>query len=286
MNQQSKSWCFTLNNYDESHELALSELGESSQVDYLIYGREVGESGTPHLQGYVVFSVRKRGNQVKSCLPGNPHLERANGSPAQNKSYCSKEGDCVEFGDCPGGQGSRSDLAALQGRLQEGANMQEISSEFFTQFIRYGTGIQKFYFLQQKPRKWKSQVIVYYGDTGTGKTRSVHEQHEGLYVHSGGRWFDGYDGHEVALFDDYGGSEFKLTYLLKLLDRYECKVEVKGGMRQWIPKKIYVTSNKEPMLWYPNAYEEHREALWRRLNKVILFKSNGEKQVIKDDTVV
>lgn len=286
MNLQSKSWCFTLNNYNESDEQALSELGESSQVNYLIYGREVGESGTPHLQGYLVLPLRKRGQQVKSLLPGNPHLERANGNPSQNKTYCSKDGDFVEFGTCPGGQGSRNDLDSLRLRIESGASMHEISTEYFTQFVRYGTGIQKFYFLHQKPRNWKTEVFVYYGDTGAGKTRAVHEQHQGIYVHSGGRWFDGYDKHEVALFDDFGGSEFKLTYMLKLLDRYECKVEVKGGMRQWVPKKIYITSNKEPMLWYPNAYEEHREALWRRLSKVILFKSNGEKQVIKDDTVV
>lgn len=285
LDKRSRHWCFTLNNYSENHVETLRELGQSAQVSYLVYGKEIGESGTPHLQGYVVLAVRKRGHQVKSVLPGNPHLEPSLGTPEQNKAYCEKEGQSEEFGSCPSGQGSRTDLESLHECIKSGSSLLEVAEQFPSAYMRYSTGIEKIYYLQQKPRNWETQVIVYYGDTGTGKTSKVHHEHTGLYVHSGGKWFDGYDNHQVALFDDFGGSEFKLTYLLKLLDRYECKVEVKGGMRQWAPKIIYITSNKEPILWYPNAFEEHRLALWRRLNKVILFNQDGTKQTIKDDSV-
>lgn len=280
---QSRHWCFTLNNYNEQHLNSLETLAQQQAVTYLVYGREVGASGTPHLQGYIVLAVRKRRAQVKSILPGHPHVERAKGSPQQNRTYCIKDQDFVESGTCPGGQGSRTDLLAIKDAIDAGAGLTEVASEYFTQYIRYTKGINEFYFRTQAPRKWKTKVIVYYGATGTGKTRRIHEAHESLYVHAGGKYFDGYEGDAIALFDDYGGSEFKLSYLLKLLDRYEMKVEIKGSMRQWKPKKIYITSNKEPNMWYPNAYEEHRLALLRRLTKIVLFKQDGTTQTIKDE---
>jgi len=53
---QGKSWAFTLNNYTPEDEKLLKDLEKS----YVVYGREVGETGTPHLQVVIVFrkSVR------------------------------------------------------------------------------------------------------------------------------------------------------------------------------------------------------------------------------------
>lgn len=73
-------------------------------------------------------------------------------------------------------------------------------------------------------------------------------------------------------FDDFGGSEFKLTYLLKLMDRYPMRVPVKGSFVNWVPKKIYITSNYSPKEWFPNAKDEHVKALFRRFKKVVRFR--------------
>lgn len=115
---------------------------------------------------------------------------------------------------------------------------------------------------------------MYWGRTGSGKTRAVYDNvsntHD-IYFHPSGQWFDGYDGQPIALFDDYGGSEFKLTYLLKLLDRYPMRVPIKGGYVSWAPHEIYITSNRAPSEWYPNAYTEHYDALKRRFTNVVYF---------------
>jgi len=121
---RAKRWSFTVNNYTLNDELALKRLcgifdapdpGESEPlVDYLIYGRELASTGTPHLQGYLIWKTDCR---LVTCrnrmgLVTAPHLEVSRGSPEQNRVYCSKEDETpFEYGTCPAvSQGRRSDL--------------------------------------------------------------------------------------------------------------------------------------------------------------------------------
>lgn len=123
---RSKHWCFTLNNYTERTEESILEL--RSIVAYLIYGREVGESGTPHLQGFVSFPSRKSLRQVTGYLPG-AHCSIARCILA-SINYCKKGGDILEIGQPPSassvaavareGQGRRNDLEDLKDAVKGG----------------------------------------------------------------------------------------------------------------------------------------------------------------------
>jgi len=84
----SKRWCFTLNNYTEEHISSLVPL-LSELVSEAVVSKEVGESGTPHLQGYLKFKVKKR---PKALLP-TAHWEKARGTSLENYHYCTKEND-------------------------------------------------------------------------------------------------------------------------------------------------------------------------------------------------
>lgn len=83
--------CFTLNNYTDLELTTL--LQEFSKYHYII-GKEVGENGTPHLQGYIEFGNPLKFRTVKRLLP-RAHIERAKGSKLQNITYCSKDGDYI-----------------------------------------------------------------------------------------------------------------------------------------------------------------------------------------------
>ena len=80
-------WCFTYNNYDDEGEDWLQSTITNS-CRYAIYGREVGEQGTPHLQGYIEFKQKKRPLEVfkRKCL----HWEKCRGTKQDNINYCSK----------------------------------------------------------------------------------------------------------------------------------------------------------------------------------------------------
>jgi len=103
-----KRWCFTLNNPSEGEKSSLVDLFESEHVSYAIVGREVGESGTPHLQGFVSFTDRKRLTSVKALMGDRAHFEATKGTDKQASDYCKKDGDYDEYGELQG-QGKRTD---------------------------------------------------------------------------------------------------------------------------------------------------------------------------------
>lgn len=113
---RAKHWCFTLNNYTPEDVERLTALEGS--VDYLIFGREVGASGTPHLQGFVSFPTRVRRTRAVEVI-GQAHFTVARKIEASIE-YCRKEGDVTEFGNPPKSPGSRSDLEQFKAAVVAG----------------------------------------------------------------------------------------------------------------------------------------------------------------------
>lgn len=109
----SKHWCFTLNNYNDEEHARLVALGSTPECEYIVIGRETGDSGTPHLQGYVCFVNRKTLASCKRLISDRAHLESARGTPLEASTYCKKDGDYYEHGNVPAGRGKRSDWELL-----------------------------------------------------------------------------------------------------------------------------------------------------------------------------
>ena len=69
------------------------------------------------------------------------------------------------------------------------------------------------------------------------------------------KFWDGYAGHEHVVMDEFRGG-IDIAYLLIWLDRYPCIVEVKGSSVVLSARTIWITSNLDPRLWYPDADAE------------------------------
>lgn len=266
---RSKRWCITLNNYTEDEERIVRQLDSHEQVQYLICGREVGASGTPHLQIYLETKNRSGLRSIKRMLSNRCHIEKANGTLKQNQDYCKKEGDFFEIGEPLPTQGSRTDLQAVKMDLDAGKTDEEIAESHFSQWVRYHQSFTRYRALRQPDRTWKTITIVLWGRTGTGKSRYCMDQVMDRSVWTPGdyQWFDGYTGQQLVILDDYRG-EYPIQLLLKLIDRYPMQVPVKGGFVKWLPKKVYITSNVNPLDWYPKADSRSRAALKRRFSRV------------------
>lgn len=157
------NWCFTLNNYGQADIDRLLALGD--KVKYLVAGKEVGESGTPHLQGYFSSKARLRFRQAKALIGGNPHIEVSR-TPAASITYCKKDGDFFEVGE-HGGSGKRTDIDKFKDDVRAGMySIKEIREKHSIVYAKY----QRFcldYVLDHSPdpeiadhalRDWQQQL--------------------------------------------------------------------------------------------------------------------------------
>ena len=87
-----KKWCLTLNNYSNLEYSNLVSFFSSDSSNKWIIGKEVGDSGTPHLQIYINFNLKTRFTAIKKVCD-RLHIEQARGNDKQNALYCSKEGN-------------------------------------------------------------------------------------------------------------------------------------------------------------------------------------------------
>lgn len=236
----STRYCFTWNNYDDAS-LAFLEAFASEHSLYLVYGKEVGESGTPHLQGFFTMKNPKRITGLRK-LGFTCHMEAAKGTSLQAADYCKKDNDFVEFGSPPS-QGKRSDLRVATDMVKSGAALNEIADACPAVFVKFGRGLRDLKLTLEQPYGHDDvRGIWYHGPPGTGKSRKAREDHPNAYLKGQNKWFDGYNGQDAIILDDLDSNV--LGHHLKIwTDRYACTGETKGGTVNLRHKVFIVTSN-------------------------------------------
>lgn len=278
---RSQTWVATLNNWTtEEKDAALLLHGD---LTYCVLGEEVGSSGTPHLQCYFETSKRVRISALYKMLKSRRYfLETRRGTQQQADAYCKKDGKFTTSGTLstkligssrgsgPGKTHLNDQLMALK-EVMESDGIKGAFEADFPSTVRFHSGLSKFAaLLPLPPRPNPPKVECFVGPTGTGKTRICHwfaNRYYGgdIYVHGGNpKFFDGYTGQKCVLFDDFDGTSIPRTFLLRLLDRYPIRVEIKGGSVAWEPIRIFITSNSHPDRWFPVS----SDPLLRRMDVV------------------
>lgn len=265
--------CFTLNNWEDSEREALINWNWKGKpyYKYIVFGEEVGENGTPHLQGYVEFPNSRTLDVLKKFNP-RIHWEKRLGTASRASDYCKKgeqtHQEWVDFGvkGPTYGQnakvfeagtiskaGHRTDLEDLAHGLQEGTTtVDEIALDNPYAFHEFGRTLSKVedLMMRKKFRTWMTICIWYHGPTGTGKSERAFEgfNPETHYVFPNDNgWWDGYAGQEVVIINDFRGDLIKYNELLQLVDKYP--MTVKRRCREPMPflaKKVIITSSLPP----------------------------------------
>jgi len=192
---QSRRWCFTINNPSAEDESNLIESLSRHDVIYGVFGREVGEGGTPHLQGFVIFRSAKRFNAAKQRINGRAHLESTGGPSQAAADYCKKDGNFEEYGEFPGQQGKRSDLDNFIDWIKTSPNPpseRDIAREYPNLWLRYQRRLMQLCEYYRAPpvleeedyRDWQIEIkqgldgvpddrsVVFVVDPGGGKGKS------------------------------------------------------------------------------------------------------------------
>lgn len=272
----------TINNYTDADITRIKD-AYPTEIQYLILGRECAPTtGTPHLQCYIEFHNKITLVRLKRIIP-NGHIAERIATQQQNIDYCKKDGDFEELGT-PKASGRPKRGNALQtyaDAIEAGSLATVLSDPDLTynefRFIRDALTIL------EKPRDPSlppPTVKWFYGPTGTGKSHTARIEcssvADTVYVKSDNSpWFDGYDGHQCVILEDFRSADYKYNYVLKLLDRYEHRVPVKGGYRQWKPSLIIITSPFHPKDTYQAMQERNPddsiEQLLRRITEIRHF---------------
>jgi len=284
----SRAWCFTINNYTDEDWSQVNAMYEDAV--YACDAPEVGEQGTPHIQGFVYFKNAKTMKRVSKYIR-RAFLKVASGTAAENRVYIFgpySKGEkfkelnplAREFGEMPV-QGKRSDISNIKEKIQAGENKISVLIEEATSFqsVRFAECYLKY---KEQKRDWLPEVKWYWGDPRSGKTRLAHEELHDPYVSIHGKWFEGYDAHENVIIDDlrreYVVNCGGFGAFMNRLDRYAHQVECKGSTRQFLAKKIIITTIYEPrafmLSFFPN---EPYEQLLGRLAEIKEFQRIKEK---------
>lgn len=246
---RSRSFCFTLNNYSEEEHQKIFSL----PCNYLVLGKEVGTEGTPHLQGYIHFTLQKTESAVRKIIP-RAHIEIAKGDALQNYNYCSKDGNFVEVGKRPltkaeqgaaGAATQKEKWLDIKAKARSG-RLDEIDPKIYVLHYRSLLSIAK----DNSPMPDDAigtTGVWYWGESGTGKSRAARSENPGAYLKMCNKWWDGYQGEQVVIIEDFDKNHGVLGYHLKIwADRYAFPAEIKGGKINIRPLKIIVTSNYHP----------------------------------------
>lgn len=251
-----------MNNYTEEE---VELLRQSQGHKYLVFGKEVGEKGTPHLQGYVFWPTLKSLKQMSKFLE-RAHWEPQRGSFEQAIEYCKKDGSFEELGEAPmsdkkkGECGKRVYQEAFE--LAKQGKIDEIEEPLRTRFYNTYKKIRADY--QVVPESIGSlEHEWYYGDSGTGKTRKAREENPGAYLKNPNKWWDGYVDQEVVVIDEWSPvHECLAAHLKQWADHHPFCAETKGSSLCIRPRKIIVTSNYHPEQCFTK--EEDLEPIKRR----------------------
>ncbi len=273
MAARARSYCFTL---FDAVEHPWEDIFTADGIKYLIVGDEIcPDTGRRHWQGYVEFTNGRSLASAKNVLQAPAiHLESRRGTAQEASDYCTKDKRFLKFGTISA-QGKRTDIDDIRTVARETGSMRAIC-ERATSYQAIKCGEMFIRHLGPK-RKTPPHVDWYCGPTGTDKTRTaIAEAGDQDYWMSNGslRWFDGYDGQLFVIFDDFR-AESSVPYqrVLKLLDRYPVRVEVKGSSVELLATRIIVTSTFSPDTVYDGKLPlgESIDQLKRRIHNVRHF---------------
>lgn len=153
-----RGYCFTVNNYTEDDMSQLSRFAVDF-CTYMVCGFEVGEQGTPHIQGYMHFAEGKSMSSVHKYIPrASLRNPKAVGDKFERRyTYCMKDGDYWEYGNQPK-DGAPVTAYKVKDALAEGKSMKELREIFPLYMIANGPKVKAYMSLMKG--KYETQFYV------------------------------------------------------------------------------------------------------------------------------
>jgi len=221
--------------------------------------------GFVHWQIVVGFESRKTRRQCKAVFGTRAHCELT--ISAKANAYVWKDdtsiGKRFEWGIQPLQRNSKVDWARVWAAAQS-RDLESVPPHVrvvnYRSLLQIGSDFDT-------PRAMERSCAVYWGRTRTGKSRRAWDE-AGMDAYCkdpNTKFWDGYQNQPNVVIDEFRGT-INISNMLRWLDRYPVRVEVKGSSRPLKAVKFWITSNVNPLYWYPELDEDTRDAFMERLN--------------------
>ena len=284
--QIGRNWVFTINNYCPAECSLVESLAARQEILKLFVGKEVGEEGTPHLQGYVSFNENTSRTHVERLLGGRAYINKAHGGWRQNYDYCTKQNDILVI---KGGPSSAVSNKVPDEALEDLKTLdtKEYRDKWPSVWFYHRDAVIKTMtdYAIEKGKSWdgdlKEKNIWITGPAGCGKSRWAYKQFlpNEQYRKNCNKWWDNYSciSHRLVVIEDLDPRTAQyLTQHIKIWgDRYPFLGECKGSSIQVIPGKFYliITSNYTITQCFPNS--EDQDAILRRFRVINMTFENA-----------
>ena len=310
---QSRKWQLTINN-PQDHGMTHDEIIDRAQKfnpSYMCLADEIGEQGTYHTHVFFCSSSPMRFSTVKKRFP-TAHIDKATGTSKEIRDYICKqgkwadtdkantsiEGTFKEFGTLPSASQEKSPkMAQLMQDVKDGYSTTEIienDPSFAFKINDIDALREKLLFEKFRKENRPVKVNYLYGDSGTGKTRSIYEKHppEDVYRitdYSGqsGARFDDYHGEPVIVFEEFH-SQVPISAMLNFLDIYPLRLPARYRDRVACFDTVYITSNI-PLEDQYRDIQKHEMETWhaflRRIHTVTEFRRGMPPREVPHETV-
>lgn len=287
----SRHFVFTTNNYTEDELAGILGLPDAMPeiVRFVAMQEEIGpETGTPHLQGYLVMQKSVRVSAVMKLLPGYVEKKSKFSTIQENLNYVSEfdkrkpDTDAYSNGQPPPGQGFRTDVEGLAMAINSGKDLTQIWNEMPGSVLHMPRAtLLGLRIHAQKSNSEMRQIStrLFWGPTQTGKTHVARREAMALDLgpvfvytkNSDASRALGYFGERVIILDEFLPDWFGLSTLLRILDGLPHAITTFGDhcYAKWT--EIWITSNLAPEDWYPEAHPASIQALFSRLHHIERF---------------
>lgn len=265
---------------------------ERLPVSYHVHQLEEGDiKHTPHLQGYIEFRQQVRKSQIVGALSTKFWFQPRFGTAIEAYEYATKTGkwahEVHQRKDGPweegvrSKQGYRTDIEdAVHTYIEDGP---KCAAQRHTQtMVINGRGIERVAHMMFEPYRREVNLIILYGQGGTGKTE-LFERSEGLdQVHrfpttSNLKWIGAYTGQPFLQIDEFKGVKHMPdpSYLHTILDKRTLEFEVKGGYVWGVWHTVIITTNTHPRKWFQWEKTEEWEPFVRRITEFRVWHKDG-----------
>lgn len=175
--KQRRGWVFTLNNYTDEEFESMQDIvyHPKAGIDYIVYGKEVGKEGTPHLQGFLYSKKKVTRGRLKKLIP-RAHFEEQKGTIAEAICYSMKDEDWYEAGERPR-QGKRSDLDVIRHDILKKKPMEKIADQYFSQWCQYRRPFKAY----AKMKNRYETLLVLYDSENLDAIREATTYEKGYY---------------------------------------------------------------------------------------------------------